>query len=103
MVCRAARIGGPGRWTSRSSRRAGASFVLLLLIIGLDLWLAGCSGGPPAAARARATPPSRLVGFVHVLRVVALTGLRGDGQLMVAAADRLFLHSMSAQPVPFER
>ena len=36
MVSRAARISGPGRWTSRSRRRAGASFILLL-IIGLAI------------------------------------------------------------------
>ena len=103
MVYRAARIGGPGRWTSRSRRRAGASFILLLLIIGLGLWLAGCGGGPPAAARARATLPARWVRFRHVPGVVDLTGPRGDGRLTVAAAGRLFLLSTSRQPVPFAR
>jgi hypothetical protein len=103
MVDRADRAGGPGRWTSRRRRRAGASFVLFLLIIGLDLWLAGCGGGPPAAARARATLPARWVRFLHVPGVVDLAGPRGDGQLMVAAAGRLFLLSMSGQPVPFAR
>ena len=103
MVYRAARAGGPGRWTSRSRRRAGASFVLLLLLIGLGLWLAGCGGGPPAAARARATLPARWVRFLHVPGVVDLTGPRGDGQLTVAAAGRLFLLGTSGQPVPFAR
>src|SRR2546423_1873184 len=103
MVYRAARIGAPGRWTSRSRRRAGASFVLLLLIIGLGLWLAGCGGGPPAVARARATLPARWVRFLHVPGVVDLTGPRGDGRLTVAAAGRLFLLSLSGQPVPFAR
>ena len=103
MVYRAARIGGPGRWTSRSRRRAGASFILLLLIIGLGLWLAGCGGGPPAAARARATLPARWVRYRHVPGVVDLTGPRGDGRLTVAAAGRLFLLSTSGQPVPFAR
>ena len=102
MVCRAARIGGPGRWTSRSRRRAGASFILLL-IIGLDLWLAGCGGGQPAATGARATLPARWVRFLHVPGIVDLTGPRGDGQLTVAAAGRLFLLSTSGQPVPFAR
>jgi len=103
MVSGAARVGGPGRWTSRSRRRAGASFILLLLIIGLDLWLAGCGGGQPAATRARATLPAHWVRFLHVPGVVDLTGPRGDGQLTVAAAGRLFLLSTSGQPVPFAR
>jgi hypothetical protein len=97
MVDRAARAGGPGRWTSRSRRRAGACFVLLLLLIGLGLWLAGCGGGPPAAAGARATLPARWVRFRHVPGVVDLTGPRGDGRLTVAAAGRLFLLSTSGR------
>jgi hypothetical protein len=103
MVYRAARAGGPGRWTSLSRRRAGASLVLLLLLIGLGLWLAGCAGGPPAATRARATLPARWARFLHVPGVVDLTGPRGDGQLTVAAAGRLLLLSMSSRPVPFAR
>src|SRR5258708_27687422 len=79
MVYRAARAGGPGRWASRSRRRAGAPFVLLLLLIGLGLWLAGCGGGPPAAARARAHLPARWGRFLHLPRVVDLTGPPGDG------------------------
>jgi hypothetical protein len=103
MGYQAARIGGSSRWTSRSRRRAGASFVLFLLIIGLGLWLAGCRGVPPAPARARVTLPARWVRFRHIPGVVDLTGPRGDGQLTVAAAGRLFLLSMSGRPVPFAR
>ncbi len=103
MGYRAVRAGRPGRRTSRSRRRAGASFVLLLLLSGLGLSLAGCGSGPPAAARARATLPARWVRFLHVPGVVDLTGPRGDGQLTVAAAGRLFLLGTSGQPVPFAR
>lgn len=103
MVYRAARAGGPGRRASRSRRRAGASFVLLLLLTGLGLSLAGCGGGPPAAARARATLPARWVRFLHVPGVVDLTGPRGNGQLTIAAAGRLFLLGTSGRPVPFAR
>jgi hypothetical protein len=103
MVYRAAGAGGPGRWTSRSRRREGASFVLLLLLTGLGLWLAGCGGGQPAASRTRATLPARWVRFRHVPGVVDLTGPRDDGRLTVAAAGRLFLLSTSGQLVPFAR
>jgi hypothetical protein len=103
MVYRAARIGGRGRWTSRSRRRAGGAFGLLLLVTGLGLWLAGCGGGPTAATGARATLPARWVRFFHVPGVVDLAGPRGDGRLTVAAAGRLFLLSMSGQLVPFAR
>ena len=41
--------------------------------------------------------------FLHVPGVVDLTGPRGDGQLTVAAAGRLFLLGTSGQPVPFAR
>jgi hypothetical protein len=43
------------------------------------------------------------VRFLHVPGVVDLTGPRGDGQLTVAAAGRLFLLGTSGQPVPFAR
>jgi hypothetical protein len=103
MVGRAAAGGGAGRWTSRCRRRAGACFVLLLLI-GLGLLLAGCGGGPPAAAGARRTTlPARWVRFFHVAGVVDLTGPRGHGQLTVAAAGRLLLLSTAGQLVPFAR
>ncbi|HEV3292362.1 MAG TPA: hypothetical protein VG123_25605, partial [Streptosporangiaceae bacterium] len=41
--------------------------------------------------------------FLHVPGVVDLTGPRGDGQLTIAAAGRLFLLGTSGQPVPFAR
>ena len=41
--------------------------------------------------------------FLHVPGVVNLTGPRGNGQLTVAAAGRLFLLGTSGQPVPFAR
>jgi hypothetical protein len=103
MAYRAARAGVPGCLASPSRRRAGASFVLLLLLVGLGLPLAGCSGGPPAAGGARTSLPARWVRFLHVAGVVDLAGPRGDGQLMVAAAGRLFLLSTSGQLVPFAR
>jgi hypothetical protein len=103
MVCRAARAGSHGRWTSRRRRRAGGAFGLLLLVMGLGLWLAGCGGGPPAVAGPRATLPARWVRLFHVPGVVDLTGPRGDGRLTVAAAGRLFLLSTSGQLVPFAR
>jgi hypothetical protein len=103
MVYRAACAGRPCRWASRSGQRAGASFVLLLLLVGLGLLLAGCGGGPSADGRARVTLRAHWVRFLHVPGVVDLAGPRTNGQLTVAAAGRLFLLSMPGQPVPFAR
>jgi hypothetical protein len=104
MVYRAAGAGRRGsRWASRGWQRAGASFVLLLLLIGLGLWLAGCGGGQPADGTARVTVQARWVRFLHLPGVIDLAGPRGDGQLTVAAAGRLFLLSTPGQPVPFAR
>ena len=99
---RAARACGPGRWTSRSRRRAGGAFGLLLLIIGLGLWLAGCGGGPTAAGGARTTLPARWVRFLQ-FRASSTSPARGAMGSSRSRPPAAVLLSRAGQLVPFAR